>query len=96
MESKLSQSTFIIFCLALVSLLLLSNNYIISQTNNNGLRGDSIAIADLESMVNTMGGLRIWSQLKSIHFVHRWYFWDRHCAYNRCHPHQRKQEGKFP
>jgi hypothetical protein len=24
-----------------------------------------------------MGGVRIWSQLESVHFVHRWYFWDR-------------------
>ena len=47
-----------------------------SQTIN-GVRGDSMAIAELEAMVNTMGGIRIWSQLKSIHFVHRWYFWDR-------------------
>jgi len=42
-----------------------------------GVKGDPIAISDLKSMVNSMGGLNIWKQLKSVHFVHRWYFWDR-------------------
>lgn len=77
MEPKFSNSKFVIFCFTLSSLLLLFRTDSFSQTNNIGLRGDSMAIQDLESMVNTMGGMRIWSQLKSVHFVHRWYFWDR-------------------
>lgn len=48
-----------------------------SQDAKSGIRGDSIAIAELKAMVNTMGGIRIWSQLKSVHFVHRWYFWNK-------------------
>jgi hypothetical protein len=38
-----------------------------------GIRGDSAAIADAEAMVEAMGGKTIWSQLKSLHFVHEWY-----------------------
>ena len=56
--------------------LLLSSGPIYSQSNT-GVRGDAAAIAELEAMVNTMGGMSIWAQLKSVHFVHRWYFWDR-------------------
>jgi hypothetical protein len=37
------------------------------------LRGDPAAIADAEAMVETMGGVAIWTQLKSVHFVHEWY-----------------------
>ena len=40
-------------------------------------RGDPAAIAELEAMVETMGGMHIWAELKSVHFVHRWYFWNR-------------------
>ncbi len=46
-----------------------------SQKKGDGVRGDSIAISHLEAMVETMGGLTIWSQLKSVHFQHRWYFY---------------------
>ena len=46
-----------------------------SQERGKGIRGDSAAISELEAMVETMGGLDIWSQLKSVHFVHRWYFY---------------------
>ena len=41
------------------------------------VRGDSIAISEMEAMVASMGGKSIWSQLKSLHFVHRWYFWNK-------------------
>lgn len=53
------------------------SNHIISQNKSIGVRGDSLAIRKLEAMVNTMGGIKIWSQLKSVHFVHRWYFWNK-------------------
>lgn len=44
-----------------------------AQEVTKGLRGDSVAIADAEAMVETMGGREVWSQLKSIHFVHEWF-----------------------
>ena len=44
-----------------------------AQKNPNGLRGDSLAISDAEKMVENMGGMQIWKQLKSLHFVHEWY-----------------------
>lgn len=37
-----------------------------------GLRGDDKAIADARAMVQAMGGLEVWAQLKSVHFVHEW------------------------
>jgi hypothetical protein len=37
-----------------------------------GLRGDPAAIADAKAMVETMGGLDIWRDLESVHFVHEW------------------------
>ena len=44
-----------------------------AQEAMKGIRGDPAAIAEAEAMVETMGGKEIWSQLKSIHFVHEWY-----------------------
>jgi len=37
-----------------------------------GLRGDPAAIEDAKAMVETMGGLAIWRDLESVHFVHEW------------------------
>ena len=51
--------------------------FVRQQDAAQGLRGDPEAIADAEAMVETMGGRAIWSQLKSIHFVHEWYPWHR-------------------
>jgi len=73
MKAKSINSKFIIFYLTLVSLLLCNYTDTFSQNTNNGLRGDSIAIADAEKMVETMGGIEIWKQIKSLHFVHEWY-----------------------
>lgn len=42
-----------------------------------GLRGDPAAIADAEAMVETMGGLVIWRELESVHFVHEWDIFNR-------------------
>ena len=50
---------------------------VVAQEKLEGIQGDAVAVEYLESMVNTMGGIKIWSQLKSVHFVHRWFFWDR-------------------
>jgi hypothetical protein len=51
------------------------------QERAKGVRGDSLAIAEAEAMVETMGGMEIWAQLKSVHFVHRWYPWYRVDSY---------------
>lgn len=45
------------------------------------LRGDAEAIADAEAMVEAMGGMAVWSQVKSVHFVHEWFPWNRADAY---------------
>jgi hypothetical protein len=42
-----------------------------------GLRGDPAAIADAEAMVDAMGGLSVWRELKSVHFVHEWDIFSR-------------------
>lgn len=52
-----------------------------AQNESTGLRGDPAAIAEAEAMVETMGGMEIWAQLKSVHFVHRWYPWHRVDSY---------------
>jgi hypothetical protein len=45
----------------------------VAQEQTDGVRGDPLAIAEAEAMVETMGGMGIWAQLKSVHFVHEWY-----------------------
>ncbi len=52
-----------------------------AQEKLAGVRGDSLAVIDAEAMVESMGGVEIWAQLKSVHFVHRWYFWNRSDSY---------------
>ncbi|MBL7995033.1 hypothetical protein JNM05_06630 [bacterium] len=44
-----------------------------TQEKHGNIRGDSSAVAEAIAMVETMGGVEIWAQLKSIHFVHEWY-----------------------
>lgn len=44
-----------------------------AQETPKGLRGDSKAIIEARVMVETMGGIDIWKQLKSLHFVHEWH-----------------------
>ncbi len=41
-----------------------------NETEN--LRGEPEAIAAAEAMVEAMGGMEIWAQLQSLHFVHDW------------------------
>ena len=48
-----------------------------AQDSKEGVRGDPEAIAEAEAMVETMGGMAIWAQLKSIHFVHEWWPYHR-------------------
>jgi hypothetical protein len=52
-----------------------------AQNDTSGIQGDSAAIAEAEAMVETMGGMKIWAELKSVHFVHQWYFWNRVDSY---------------
>lgn len=61
--------------LAPVAALILS--FAISPPSGAELRGDPAAIADAEAMVEAMGGLVIWRELESVHFVHVWEFWNR-------------------
>jgi hypothetical protein len=42
-----------------------------------GLRGDPTAIADARAMVEAMGGLAVWRDTESVHFVHEWDFVNR-------------------
>ena len=47
----------------------------IAQANEkagSGLRGDPAAIRDATAMVETMGGLAIWKDLRVVHFIHEW------------------------
>jgi hypothetical protein len=53
----------------------------VAKERTNGVRGDSLAIAEAEAMVRTMGGMEIWAQLKCVHFVHKWYPWYRIDSY---------------
>jgi hypothetical protein len=53
----------------------------VAQERMSGVRGDPLAIAEAEAMVETMGGMEIWAQLKSVHFMHRWYPWYRTDSY---------------
>ena len=54
---------------------------IYAQEETKGVRGDPAAIAEAEAMVETMGGMEIWAQLKSVHFVHEWFPWYRVDSY---------------
>jgi len=54
------------FCIAALPVLTLS------AEEASGLRGDPAAIADARAMVETMGGLAIWRDTASVHFVHEW------------------------
>jgi hypothetical protein len=49
--------------------------------DSNGLRGDAEAIADAEAMVESMGGMSIWKEVESVHFVHDWEIFNRHDRY---------------
>jgi len=54
------------FCIAALPVLTLS------AEEATGLRGDPAAIADARAMVETMGGVAIWRDTASVHFVHEW------------------------
>ncbi|MBK5096353.1 MAG: hypothetical protein JJE01_01135 [Gemmatimonadetes bacterium] len=52
-----------------------------AQEGGDGNRGDPDAIAAAREMVETMGGIEIWAQLGTVHFVHEWYPWNRVDSY---------------
>jgi len=58
-------------------LLLCSSASFVDAQEPIGLRGDPAAIADAEAMVETMGGMTIWRELQSVHFVHEWDIYKR-------------------
>jgi len=43
-----------------------------SAQDSIGLQGNPEAIADAQAMVETMGGMELWRELESVHFVHEW------------------------
>lgn len=45
------------------------------------IKGEPEALAEAREMVNTMGGLELWAQLKSVHFVHVWDIMNRPDTY---------------
>lgn len=52
-----------------------------ARSTSTGIRGNAEAIADATAMVEAMGGMAIWAQVKGLHFVHEWYPWDRVDSY---------------
>lgn len=67
--------------LIVLFLILLSWQLNFAQEKAKSIRGEAAAIAEAEAMVETLGGRVIWSQLKSVHFVHEWFFWNRVDSY---------------
>lgn len=65
----------------LVGMIILISQSLPAGEKMSGVRGDSLAIAEAEAMVETMGGMEIWAELKSVHFVHEWYPWYRSESY---------------
>jgi len=53
----------------------------LAQQKKTGVRGEAEAVADAKAMVETMGGMEIWAQLKSVHFVHEWFPYHRVDSY---------------
>ena len=43
-----------------------------SADEQTGLRGEAAAIADARAMVEAMGGIDVWRDVASVHFVHEW------------------------
>jgi hypothetical protein len=68
----MNKPALVIFLFIVASLSLTSN-----ADETPGLRGDPAAIADARAMVETMGGLAVWRDTESVHFVHEWDFVNR-------------------
>ena len=52
-----------------------------AEGEKTGVRGDPEAVGEAQAMVNTMGGMAIWAQMRSVHFVHEWFPYYRTDAY---------------
>jgi len=57
------------------------HNFLYGQQARKEIRGEPEAILEAKAMVESMGGLEIWAKLKSLHFIHVWYIWNRIDAY---------------
>ncbi|MDH3215297.1 MAG: hypothetical protein OEN01_03280 [Candidatus Krumholzibacteria bacterium] len=73
--NRKQQSLATAFALAL--LILFSSVKCVLAQEATGLRGDPAAISDAEAMVDAMGGLAVWRELRSVHFVHEWDIFSR-------------------
>lgn len=67
--------------LVILGILLVAVSLASAQEHFTGMRGDPEALAEARAMVEAMGGVDIWAQLRSVHFVHEWYFWNRVDSY---------------
>ncbi len=63
-----------IAALAFSILLLADSNY---AQQSAELRGAPAALADARAMVEAMGGIAVWRDIESVHFVHEWDFASR-------------------
>jgi hypothetical protein len=70
-----------LFMLLLGLLVTTAFNFLYCQQARKEIRGEPEAILEAKEMVESMGGLEIWSKLKSLHFVHVWHTWNRIDAY---------------
>lgn len=60
------------YCSLAIACLSIIAPYGVVADDQPGLRGDPAAIADARAMVEAMGGLDIWRDIASVHFVHEW------------------------
>jgi hypothetical protein len=74
---KKRRSKWSVGTVAVLLLLLWSSVEFVEAQEPAGLRGDPAAISDAEAMVEAMGGMTIWRDLQSVHFVHEWDIYNR-------------------
>ena len=65
----------------LASIVFMLMTFSFPQEKMEGVRGDPDAIALAQAMVEAMGGMEIWAQLESVHFVHEWFPFHRIDSY---------------
>ncbi len=61
--------------LTIFYIVIVSCQFCSAQDKMSGVRGDPVAIAEAEAMVESMGGMEVWAKLKNVHFVHEWFPW---------------------
>ncbi len=72
MRNSLSKITVLIFTVTTLVYFGQINAKTTESAKNTGVRGDAAAITKAEAMVAAMGGITIWREIKSLHFVHLW------------------------